>query len=173
MRCYRSALLLYPLIGLYPLERVFAHILTGHAMRALRSTRIMERLCPPSIHARARRELSIGAWNTFWVHRMPLYRTSQVDCSRLSLQQRLSWPAKKWICSYVTNMGKRRPTKRAGAQAAAQGPKRARPGSLSPVADGFTPAATGRSRGSGITLEKTLVARHQASWLSVAVAWWL
>ena len=104
---------------------------------------------------------------------MRLYRTSQVDCSRLSLQQRLSRPAKKGICTYVTNMGKRRPSKRAAAGTAAQGPKRARPGSLSPVADGFTPAATGRSRGSGITLEKTLVARHQASWLSVAVAWWL
>ena len=59
-------------------------------------------------------------------------------------------------------MGKRRPTKRVGAQAAAQGPKRARPGSLSPVADGFLPAATGRARGSGITPEKTLVAKHEA-----------
>ena len=168
-----SVLFSYPLIGLCPLDRAFAHILTGHAMRALRSTRIMERLCPPSIHARARRELSIGAWNTFWSRRMRLYRTSQVDCSRLSLQQRLSRPAKKGICTYVTNMGKRRPSKRAAAGTAAQGPKRAWLGSLSPVADGFTPAATGRSRGSSITLEKTLVARHQASWLSVAVTWWL
>ena len=88
---------------------------------------------------------------------MRLYRTSQVDCSRLSLQQRLSRPAKKGICTYVTNMGKRRPSKRAAAGTAAQGPKRAWLGSLSPVADGFTPAATGRSwlrsRGSGIGKE--------------------
>ena len=67
--------------------------------------------------------LSIGAWNTFWSRRMRLYRTSQVDCSRLSLQQRLSRPAKKGICTYVTNMGKRRPSKRAAAGTAAQGPK--------------------------------------------------
>ena len=104
---------------------------------------------------------------------MPSYRAGKVDCLRLSLRQLISWPTKKGICSYVTNMGKRRPTKRAGAQAAAQGPKREWLGSLSPVDDGFLPAATGRSRGSGITPVKTLVARHQASWLSVAVTWWL
>ena len=39
-------------------------------------------------------------------------------------------------------MGKRRPTKRAAGGAAAQGPKRAWLGSLSPVDDGFLPAAT-------------------------------
>ena len=38
---------MYPLIGLYPLERVFAHILTGHAMRALRSTRIISASAHP------------------------------------------------------------------------------------------------------------------------------
>ena len=38
---------IYPLIGLYPLERVFAHILTGHAMRALRSSRIISASAHP------------------------------------------------------------------------------------------------------------------------------
>ena len=37
----------YPLIGLCPLERAFAHILTGHAMRALRSTRIISASAHP------------------------------------------------------------------------------------------------------------------------------
>ena len=37
----------YPLVGLCPLERAFAHILTGHAMRALRSTRIISASAHP------------------------------------------------------------------------------------------------------------------------------
>ena len=114
----------YPLIGL-SLERAFAHILTGHAMRALRSTRIISASAHSvSMQERVKSFPSVSG-KASGSAGCPRTERGKLTVFRLSLHQLISWPTKKGICSYVTNMGKRRPTKRAEVGAAAQGPKRA------------------------------------------------
>ena len=141
---------MYPLIGLYPLERVFAHILTGHAMRALRSSRIIGASAhPESMQERVKSFPSVSG-----------KASGSAGCPRTE-RGKLTVFDSRCANSF------RGPRKRAFAATSQTWENAAQPS-----APGLS-AATGRARGSGFTPVKTLVARHQASWLSVVVTWWL